>query len=116
MFSRLFTRRRAGSVMTPVMCKDQRKARPLCYRPQLETLEERLLLANDDWTGLGANPFWSNPANWDNGVPNPGDDLVFSSDFSQSPINDLPAGTTFNSIIFGRSSPPPPGTMGQYPV
>ena len=28
--------------MTPVVRKDQRKARPLCYRPRLEALEARL--------------------------------------------------------------------------
>ncbi|HEY3052251.1 MAG TPA: Ig-like domain-containing protein [Thermoanaerobaculia bacterium] len=29
------------------------------------------------WTGAGTNPLWSNPANWDRGVPVNGDSLVF---------------------------------------
>jgi hypothetical protein len=85
--------------------KRRRKALSPCYRPRLETLEDRTLLATDVWTGAAyPNQNWSNAANWTNGVPNPGDDLVFGyssgPDLSLNPvsINDLTPGMTLNSI------------------
>jgi hypothetical protein len=75
------------------------------YRPQIEALEERRLLSTDTWTGNGgANGNWSNSANWDNGVPNPGDDLVFITTFNTTPpaIDDLAPGTTFHSMTFNQ--------------
>jgi autotransporter-associated beta strand protein len=102
MLSRLFTRRRAGSVMTPVVHQGCRKARRLSYRPQLEALEERLLLFTNTWTGLGGTPFWSNPANWDTGtIPETGDDLVFAN---ASTTNDLTPGMSFRSLSFTNSA------------
>jgi hypothetical protein len=59
--------------------KPEKKACSRWYRPRIEALEERALLSTDTWTGMGANSNWSNPANGDNGVPNPGDDLDFVS-------------------------------------
>src|SRR5216684_713960 len=72
----------------------------LSYRPQIETLEERALLSGDTWYGLGGNGNWSNPANWNNGVPNPGDDLAFSPSGPFTPTNDLTPGMTFGSLSF----------------
>jgi hypothetical protein len=79
----------------------------LSYRPRIEALEERAVPSTDTWTGLGGNPNWSNPANWDNGVPNPGDDLQFISTFSNPPpaVNDLPLWTTFHAINFVAGQP-----------
>jgi autotransporter-associated beta strand protein len=97
MLSRIFSRRRAA---TPVVRKGQSKARSLSYRPQLEALEERLLLFTNTWTGLGGTPFWSNPANWDTGtIPETGDDLVLGSS-----TNDLTPGMTFHSLSFTNSA------------
>ena len=70
-----------------------------------EALEERLLLANDFWTGA-ASQNWSNPANWSAGAPNPTDTLIFSN-VSLAPggftatINDI--GTNQYDIVFSDS-------------
>src|SRR5712692_9312725 len=79
----------------------------LSYRPRIEALEERTLLTTDTWTGLGGNVNWSNPANWDHGVPNAGDDLDFLSSFSAQGriLNDLAPGMTFHSITFDYGLP-----------
>ena len=75
------------------------------YRLQIEPLEERALLSTDTWTGGGgANTNWSNPANWDQGTPNPGGDLNFPGTTGllnpyDSLINDFPIGTTFHSRL-----------------
>jgi autotransporter-associated beta strand protein len=85
---------------------------------ELETLEERLAPATDIWTGGpagNANFKWSNPANWSNGVPNPGDDLVFPAGVPTASLtnntNDLPAGTFINSITFSGSGYTLPGNQ-----
>jgi hypothetical protein len=49
-------------------------------RPELEALEDRLLLTGATWTGAGcpSNCNWSNSANWANGqVPSGSDELTF---------------------------------------
>jgi autotransporter-associated beta strand protein len=53
------------------------------YRPQVDVLEDRLVLATFTWTGNGANNLWSTAANWSGpgnqpGVPGTGDDLAFT--------------------------------------
>src|SRR4029077_17172993 len=93
MLSRIIARLQAGSVRTWVVFKDNRAHR-LCYRPRIEALEERLLLATDTWTGTTGNAFWSYAANWDHGVPSPGDDLVFPVTTLLPLINDLSPGIT----------------------
>src|SRR6516162_229484 len=100
MLSRIFTRWRAESFVTPVVRKNQGKSRQPSYRPRIEALEERLLLASDTWTGASSdqNGNWSDPANWNNGVPNPGDDLVFPFETLQPLTNDLTPGITYHSI------------------
>ena len=50
------------------------------------------------WTGA-AGDRWSNPANWDSGMPVAGDDLVFTKHAPAYTFNDRPAGTTFRSIL-----------------
>jgi autotransporter-associated beta strand protein len=73
----------------------------------VEQLEGRWAPATDIWTGLGNNVNWSTPANWSNGRPNPGDDLVFAAGvpaLSQTNNNDLAAGTIFNSITLADSN------------
>lgn len=52
------------------------------------------------WKG-GANGLWSNPANWDGGVPMPGDDVVFPA--SASSENDLPAFIQLHSLTSGSA-------------
>jgi autotransporter-associated beta strand protein len=58
------------------------------------------------WSGLGPDNTWSDPANWVGGVaPAPGDLLVFPSGAAQeSNVNDYPAGSIFNAILFTQSS------------
>src|SRR5262249_23265824 len=76
-------------------------------RPALEGLEQRIALATDVWTGLGADTNWMTPANWQSGVaPVAGDDLDFPSGVpapSLTNTNNFPAGTTFGSITIGGS-------------
>ncbi|MCO6459621.1 MAG: hypothetical protein J5I93_30265, partial [Pirellulaceae bacterium] len=53
----------------------QRAERPRMLR--LEPLEARRLLIASSWITVGLGD-WSNPANWDNGVPNAvGDEAIF---------------------------------------
>ena len=59
----------------------------------------------DTWTGSGADNKWSTAGNWASGfAPVAGDRLVFASSASQTTsVNDLTAGTTFESIIVQSS-------------
>lgn len=72
------------------------------FRPQLEVLEDRMLLAKSIWSGLGANEFWTTPENWvGNLAPNPGDKLVFPAGASRlANTNDFADGTFFKAMIF----------------
>ncbi|HEY1683468.1 MAG TPA: hypothetical protein VGG19_01780, partial [Tepidisphaeraceae bacterium] len=45
----------------------------------IEQLESRRLLSADMWTGLGDGTTWSNAANWQNGVPQTGDDVTINT-------------------------------------
>jgi hypothetical protein len=58
-----------------------------------------LMAATRTWTGA-ASDLWSNPANWDGGVPAAGDDLIFPrlSTGQAVSTNDLTSGTMFRSI------------------
>jgi autotransporter-associated beta strand protein len=77
--------------------------------PHLEELESRLAPASHQWSGLGGNSNWTTAANWTNGAPVAGDDLVFPlltnpSTSALSPTNDFTAGTNFHSItISGKN-------------
>src|SRR5437870_2460849 len=54
------------------------------------------------WDGGGTNTFWNNPTNWAGDVaPVAGDDLLFPAGaLNLVNVNNFPAGTTFNSLIF----------------
>ncbi len=58
------------------------------------------------WTGAGANANWSTALNWSpSGAPVAGDSLVFGGGGVQlTNVNDLPAGTSFQSMSFTGSS------------
>jgi len=58
-----------------------------------------LTAATRTWTGTGSGR-WSDPANWDGGVPVAGDDLVFPllNGGGGVSTNDLASGTMFHSI------------------
>ena len=71
------------------------------FRPRLEPLEERLLLATRVWDGgAGSNDLnWTNRINWQSDIaPVAGNDLVFDDATRLSSINDFPHNTMFNSI------------------
>ena len=100
------------------------KRKPSLLRPfpalRMEELEVRDVPATYTWTGLGANPNWSLPANWiaspntappaPTGMPQPSgsglsyDDLVFPEGPSvRTAVNDILTGT-FNSISFSTTT------------
>jgi hypothetical protein len=64
-----------------------------------------LMAGTRTWTGA-ASDRWSNPANWDGGVPVGGDDLVFPSlgNVVAVSTNDLAPGTMFHSITVNAPS------------
>ena len=61
--------------------------------------------ATRTWTGAASN-YWSNPANWNGGVPVTGDDLLFTPLANPllrvKSINDLPSGLRIRSIRLSR--------------
>src|SRR2546430_160698 len=64
------------------------------YRPWLELLEERVLLANIFWN-VDASGFWDTASNWSGGsVPGSGDDVVI----------DRPAGDFTVTVRSGSQS------------
>ena len=79
----------------------------LMRRPTFEGLENRITLTANVWTGAAAQSSqddnWSNSANWSQGTPQNGQDLVFPAPGAgnyiptQAIVNDLP-GMTFGSI------------------
>src|SRR5262249_20236451 len=82
--------------------------RPATFRPQLESLEARLVAATPVWDGgsvLNAN--WMTDRNWEgNDAPVAGDDLVFPQGVSvadRATTNNFPSGTQFRSITFEAS-------------
>src|SRR4051812_44908440 len=52
------------------------------------------------WTGGGANPSWTLPANWGGVAPSPGDALLFDG-ANTTNVNNFAASTTFLGITFG---------------
>src|SRR5687768_1370620 len=72
-------------------------------RLSLERLEDRWAPAVRTWTGGGLNDLWSNPANWDGGVPAGGDDAVIPATLDSSEVvfdNSAPGGAvSLNSLI-----------------
>ncbi len=67
----------------------------------LERLEERSLLATMTWDG-SSSVNWSDAANWVGDIaPASGDDLIFPAGAANlTNTNDLPAGSSFNTILF----------------
>ncbi|MCI0461065.1 MAG: hypothetical protein L0Z62_29300, partial [Gemmataceae bacterium] len=64
--------------------------RPHEFRPALEYLEDRCLLATVVWTGQagGGNLNWGTGANWQGGaIPGPNDDVVFNATLGNSVVN-----------------------------
>jgi autotransporter-associated beta strand protein len=78
------------------------------FRPRLEELESRLLLAQRVWDGrpdgggTSVNNKWLTATNWVGDVaPSPGDDLVFAPGAANlTNINDFPIGTGFGTVTF----------------
>ncbi len=79
----------------------RRSREMLSYRPWLEPLEERLLLAFRIWDGGGADNNWMTAANWDAAVV-AGDSLLFPAvgvdATSRTNTNNFPIDTAFASI------------------
>src|SRR4029453_9264312 len=87
-----------------------RKTRAMCrptkryFRPVLQELEARQLLATLTWTGDGADDLFSNADNWTvtsgtsaTGVPTTGDDAIINSDPDSDKVQ-VNASVTVNSI------------------
>ena len=63
-----------------------------------------VISAAKTWTGAVSN-LWSNPGNWQGGVPGPGDPLVFPSGAANlANKDDLTDGVVFRSILFSGSN------------
>ncbi len=79
-------------------------------RLKLERLEDRLAPATTFiWTGAGANPNWSNPANWVGNVAPTGDpaaqeSLVFNDSAISFVSNNNLVGATFDRITFSGNN------------
>jgi len=77
---------------------------PTPFRPRLERLEDRVVLATRFWDG-GGDLNWMNRLNWQQDIaPVAGDDLVFDFESSFTRVNDFPNDTTFDSITILRSA------------
>ena len=65
----------------------RQRAGKLFFRPAIQHLEDRTLLATDYWTGAsaksGGNDNWSNAGNWSAGVPGASDTADFTSTESE---------------------------------
>src|SRR5262249_8851733 len=85
--------------------RGSRAARARGFRPSLETLEGRVLLATRVWDGGGADANWTTAANWAGDVaPGAGDDLVFVGGAPRrADTHNTAAGTSFRSITFSGS-------------
>src|SRR4051794_6559294 len=69
------------------------------YRPKVELLEARNLLAIFTWTGAGADSNWSTPANWDaNAVPGVSDSVAFNASGTKDAIVDAAFAGTVASL------------------
>ena len=70
-------------------------------RLRLTPLEDRTLPAVALWTGAGADNTWMTGANWQNGTPSPGDQLIFPA------TGVVPASfTNVNNFLAGTSQSP----------
>jgi autotransporter-associated beta strand protein len=76
------------------------------HRPNLEALEVRLTLSTATWTGLGTDSNWMTADNWSGDTaPVAGDNLVFPAGVTNlGPVNNFPAGTSFNTITIAGPS------------
>ena len=73
----------------------------------IEALEDRVTPATINWTGNGANNFWTNPSNWNLArAPLAGDDLVFgalAAADKRTTADNLSGLPIFNSITISAS-------------
>jgi len=72
-------------------------------RLNFEALEDRAVPATDTWTGLGNSVNWNVAANWSNGVPTNGVDLVFPANNTFLNSKNNLTGLIVNSITFQGS-------------
>jgi len=63
------------------------------------------LAAEDVWTGLGQDAYWTTPANWRGSLtPSPGDSLVFTNVIGLLNTNNFTAATAFGNLTFATPS------------
>lgn len=96
----MFTWLRFRGLSDSRSAKGQRRpVRRSGYKPRIEALEDRAMMAELTWTGA-AGTAWSNPNNWNPAQkPDSGDDLVFPLNAAnKTNTNDLLSGKNFNSI------------------
>jgi|GEM_PF-5354528 len=61
--------------------------------------------ATKTWTGAGSDTNFSTGANWGGAAPSAGDDLIFPINVTnKTAVNDMTAGTSFNSITFNNTA------------
>ena len=103
MFSSLF-----GLIKKQKACKNSSREKAKAKSKfgkhlRIENLESRQLLSVTAWTGAGQTYLWSNPANWTNGAPGNGSDIVFSGSGGAYSVNNIDS-VTFRSITFSSNS------------
>jgi RHS repeat-associated protein len=73
------------------------------FRPAIQHLEDRLMLATDFWTGAaarsGGNDNWSTPGNWSAGVPGPSDTADFTSGQSQAGTSVVDTALSIGALV-----------------
>src|SRR5262249_19842148 len=72
-------------------------SRPTPFRRLvIESLEDRILLANDFWVGPTGGS-WGDPSNWNNGLPGPADDVFLDGPAGGVLVNHDSGGDTVHS-------------------
>jgi hypothetical protein len=102
-------------IRAPSRARHQSRSTKVAYKPTVEGMEERLLLAVFTWSGA-AGTAWSDPGNWqENGVPGATDTAVFDDTATQfASAVDAAATDTLAALIVTWSTPGAAITLEQH--
>jgi RHS repeat-associated protein len=90
--------------LSPGSTRRARRRRGLVHRPRFESLEQRIVLTVDYWTGAaanaGGNDNWSNTGNWSlNAVPGSSDTADFTSSESKDAAAIVDSAFAISSLV-----------------